>query len=177
MITGAGSSEPVRLRPLTAADDELLRAATHMNVNWAGRERLSYRDLDTLPELAHYCRLRPERGDFGLVATRPGIGADDGADDGAAVGVVWLLFLPAADAGYGFVAADVPELSLCVWSGYRGRGLGRLLLSAALGEARERGIARVSLSTEDGNPSVVLYRALGFEPVPDSADGTFAVDL
>ena len=50
MITAAGSSEPVRLRPLTAADDELLRAATHMNVNWAGQERLTYRDLDTLPD-------------------------------------------------------------------------------------------------------------------------------
>jgi GNAT superfamily N-acetyltransferase len=157
----------VTTRPWTAGDRELLRTATLTNVNWSGEERLTARDVDQTPELRHYTDLRPERGDFGLVAER----------DGRAVGVVWALFLAGEDRGYGHVADGVPELSLCVWSGYRALGVGGELLRRALAEARRRGIGRVSLSVEAGNPSVHLYRAFGFRPVPGAAEGTFAVDL
>ena len=75
------------------------------------------------------------------------------------------------------MADDVPELSLCVWSGHRGQGVGGELLRRALEEARRRGLARVSLSVEAGNPSVRLYRAAGFRPVPGAPEGTMAVDL
>ena len=157
----------VTTRPLTEHDRELLRAATLTNVNWTGEQRFTSRDVDETPELRHYCDLRPERGDFGLVAER----------DGRTVGVVWALVLAGADRGYGHVADDVPELSLCVWSGYRGQGIGGGLLRRALEEARRRGHPRVSLSVETGNPSVHVYRAAGFRPVPGAAEGTMAADL
>ena len=157
----------VTTRPLTGDDRELLRTATWANVNWTGEERVTYRDVDETPDLRHYCVLRPERGDFGAVAER----------DGLPVGVVWALFLDGADPGYGYVGNDVPELSLCVWSGYRGQGVGGELLRRALDEALRRGITRVSLSVEAANPSVQLYRAAGFRPVPGAGEGTFAVDL
>ena len=157
----------VTTRPLTAGDGELLRTATLANLNWTGEPRFTSRDVDETPELRHYCEFRPERGDLGFVAgTR-----------GPVVGVVWALFLAADDPGYGFVADGVPELSLCVWPGHRGRGIGGGLLRRALEEARRRGLARVSLSVEAGNPSVHLYRSVGFSPVPGAADGTMAVDL
>ena len=157
----------VTVRPLTGGDRELLRTATLANVNWTGEQRLTHRDVDEIPDLRHYTEFRPERGDLGFVAER----------DGRTVGVVWALFLAGADRGYGHVADDVPELSLCVWSGYRGQGVGGELLRRALAEARRRGLARVSLSVEAGNPAVHLYRAAGFHTVPDAADGTMAVDL
>ena len=157
----------VTTRPLTAGDRGLLRTATLANVNWSGEERVASRDVDETPELRHYTDLRPERGDFGFVAER----------GGRTVGVVWALFLADEDRGYGHVADDVPELSLSVWPGHRGQGIGGELLRGALAEARRRGLARVSLSVEAGNPSVHLYRAVGFRPVPDAAEGTFAVDL
>ena len=157
----------VTTRPLTEDDRELLRTATLTNVNWTGEQRFTSRDVDETPELRHYCDLRPERGDFGLVAER----------DGRTVGVVWALVLAGADRGYGHVADDVPELSLSVWSGYRRQGIGGELLRETLTEARRRGIGRVSLSVEAGNPSVHLYRSAGFAPVPGAAGGTMAVDL
>jgi GNAT superfamily N-acetyltransferase len=157
----------VTLRSLTEDDRELLRTATWVNVNWTGEERLTFRDVDEAPDLHHYCVLRPERGDFGAVAERKCL----------PVGVAWALFLDGADPGYGYVGNDVPELSLCVWSGYRGQGVGGALLRRALDEARRRGIARMSLSVEAANPSVHLYRAAGFRPVPSAAEGTLAVDL
>ena len=157
----------VRTRPLPAGDRELLRTATLANVNWSGEQRFTSRDVDETPELCHYTDLRPERGDFGFVAER----------GGRTVGVVWVLFLAGQDRGYGHVADDVPELSLSVWPGHRGQGIGGELLRRALAEARRRGTGRVSLSVEAGNPSVHLYRSVGFSPVPGAADGTMAVDL
>jgi ribosomal protein S18 acetylase RimI-like enzyme len=138
-----------------------------MNVNWEV-ERVDRAAIAADPKLAHYVRFRPERGDFGLVA------ADQ---DDSPLGVVWLLRLPADDPGYGFMDDDTPELSVCVWPAARRRGLGRRLIAAALDEAGKRGLRRVSLSVEDGNPAVELYRALGFEPVTDALNGTYAIDL
>ena len=157
----------VTARPLTASDRELLRTATLANVNWTGEQRFTARDVDERPDLRRYTVFRPGRGDLGFVAERAG----------RVVGVVWALLLGAEDPGHGFVADGVPELSLCVRSGYRGRGIGGRLLRLALAEARHRGVRQVGLSVEAGNPSVRLYRAAGFTPVPGAAAGTMAVDL
>jgi ribosomal protein S18 acetylase RimI-like enzyme len=136
-------------------------------MNWTGDERFTFRDIDEAPELRHYFDFRPERGDFGFVAE----------EVGAIVGIVWLLFLPADHPGYGFVAEGVPELSVGVWPGYRGRGVGERLMRQALAEARRRGLERVSLSVEPENPALHLYRKLGFVPVEGGADGTCILEL
>ncbi len=166
-VTVGPMSIEVTVRPLPKNDRELLRTATLANVNWTGEQRLTHRDVDEIPDLRHYTEFRPERGDLGFVAER----------DGRTVGVVWALLLVGADRGYGHVADDVPELSLCVWSGYRGQGVGGELLRRVLVEAHRRELPRLSLSVEADNPAVHLYRAAGFRPVPDAADGTMAVDL
>ncbi len=160
-------ADGITARPLTESDMQILRTATLTNVNWTGSQRFTDREIDETPELRHYWDVVPKRGDFGFVAEK----------DANTVGVVWLLFLGGDDRGFGFVEEGVPELSICVWSGYRGRGLGRSLLTTALQSARDRGLPRVSLSVEAGNPSARLYRPLGFRPISCAADGTLAVDL
>jgi ribosomal protein S18 acetylase RimI-like enzyme len=155
------------LRPLVEDDRDLIRTATLANMNWTGQERFTDRDLDTSPGLRHYCVLDPSRGDFGFVAER----------DGRSLGVVWLLFLDSRDPGYGFVADGVPELSVTVRSGHRGRGIGRSLVTRALDGAGARGLPRVGLSVETGNPALALYRSLGFEQVVGRPEGTLALDL
>ena len=47
--------------------------------------------------------------------------------------------------------------------GLRSRGIGSAVLARVLGEARARGLARVSLEVNEGNPRAeALYRRLGF---------------
>lgn len=146
----------------------LLTEATRLNVNWAGTERVGDSDIAADPALAHYTQLWPERGDFSLVAEV----------SGRIVGVVWLLFLDSGDTGYGFIAGGVPELSVCVWPGYRGVGIGGLLLlDAAFLAARQKGVRRMSLSVENGDPAKRLYRAKGFFNASGAAPGTMVVGL
>ncbi|SNS41662.1 Ribosomal protein S18 acetylase RimI [Geodermatophilus pulveris] len=159
-------SEPT-VRALTGDDRELLRTATLANLDWAGGQRFTQRDVDETPAFRHYTDLRPERGDLGFVSERGGL----------VVGVAWLLFLDAGDPGYGFVADGVPELSVWVRPGHRGAGIGSDLVHRVLAEAHGRGLRRVSLSVEAGNPAVHLYRRCGFRPVAGAADGTLAVEL
>lgn len=144
----------MRHRPLTARDAGLLEAATLGNLNWTG-PRFTVDDLRQ-PEFAHYTAFDGERGDFGIVAEL----------DGRPVGVAWALFLPPEDPGYGYVGAEVPELSLWVAPDHRGRGVGRDLLRSLLDDARDRDVPAVSLSVEAGNRARALYTDEGFTDVP-----------
>lgn len=145
----------------------LLTEATRLNVNWTGEERVSEVDVAADPALAHYTRLEPARGDFGLVAE---VG-------GRPVGVVWLVFLDSTDPGYGYIADGVPELSVCVWPTHRGVGIGGMLLDEAFVTAGERGIRWISLSVESGNPARRLYRDKGFLNASGAAPGTMLIGL
>lgn len=147
-------SNPVSTRPLSAVDEPLLARASLDNLNWSG-ERFTAHDVAHRREFAHYTQLVPERGDFGFVAEHAG----------EEVGVGWALFLPATDPGYGFLDEATPEVSLWVRADSRGRGVGRTLLRRLQREARERGVARLTLSVENGNDARRLYAAEGFTPV------------
>lgn len=155
---------PGTTRALDERDGLLLRLATWFNLNWSG-PRFTFAQLDDDPHLAAYYRSPPE---FGVVSTA----------DGEPTGVVWVTRFPAEAPGYGFVRADVPELSVCVLPGYRGAGLGAGLVGAAVAEARGRGLPALSLSVEDGNPARRLYERLGFRPAGAVAEpGTLLLEL
>ena len=141
-------------RPLKTEDEPLLAHATLGNLNWS-EERFTEQDLKSRPEFGHYTQLVLGRGDFGFVAER--------ADE--VVGVVWALFLPADDPGYGFLEDSTPEVSLWVREDSRGRGVGTLLLRQLQQEAATRGIARLSLSVEADNHAKRLYASEGFMQV------------
>lgn len=155
------------LRPLKPAETSLLQHATLGNMNWCG-ERFTMDDVLARPEFSHYVIIRPERGDFGVVAEI----------DGSPAGVCWARFLPADDPGYGFVDEQTPEVSLWVSSDARGQGLGRRLLQALVSEAKVRGLGRISLSVEPDNFAKQLYRSVGFEDVVDrEGDGVMLLNL
>ena len=155
------------LRPLRPEDAPLLETATLGTMNWCG-ERFTRTDVRSRPEFRHYTHMDTSRGDFGVVATK----------HDAPIGVVWALFLPAHDPGYGFVSATIPELSLWVDAHARGQGLGRTLLRALVSEAMSRGLAQLSLSVEAGNVARQLYLSEGFRDVPGrDADGVMLLSL
>jgi DNA-binding MarR family transcriptional regulator/GNAT superfamily N-acetyltransferase len=150
-------------RRATTGDVPLLRRATLDAMNWSG-ERFADADLDR-PEFAHYwAAFDPERlgtADIGVVAT----------DCEGPVGVAWAVHLPAEDPGYGFVAPDVPELTLAVDARARGRGVGSALLTRLVAAARDAGWPGISLSVEDGNTGArILYERAGFRTVGRNGD-------
>jgi ribosomal protein S18 acetylase RimI-like enzyme len=59
----------------------------------------------------------------------------------------------------------VPEVSIAVLPGYRGKGVGTELLNALRHRADDQGIARLSLSVERDNAAYALYEHVGFRPV------------
>jgi GNAT superfamily N-acetyltransferase len=141
------------LRAATAADRDMLARATLENLNWSG-PRFTAADVAATPEFRHYVEPWPGAADFGIVAE----------DAAAPVGIVWLKHFTADDPGYGFVAADIPELSIWVAASRRGEGLGTTLLSAIIAEARTRALPAISLSVEPANPAARLYARHGFVP-------------
>ncbi len=95
---------------------------------------------------------------------------DDGVDDlgflaergGAPVGAAWVRRWTGERRGYGFVAEEIPELSMAVWPGHRGQGVGSRLLTLTL-EAAAKVHPAVSLSVSVSNPALRLYERFGFE--------------
>jgi ribosomal protein S18 acetylase RimI-like enzyme len=129
-------------------EDMLVEAAN--TPSHLGRSR-----ADTLadPAISRYVQGWPRATDLGAVAVETG---------GRPVGAAWLRFFTEADPAYGFVSADIPELAIGVVADSRGHGVGRALLRALAGSARQCGLEHISLSVERANPAAALYYAEGY---------------
>lgn len=139
---------------MTADDVDLLTVLIAAAVSWSGEHRADVRDVAADPHLARYVDGWGRPGDLGVVGS---------SDDGRPLGAAWLRLLPASAPGWGFVAEDVPELSMAVLEPARGRGVGSAVLDACLAAARDAGHRAVSLSVEDGNDRARgLYERRGF---------------
>jgi ribosomal protein S18 acetylase RimI-like enzyme len=108
----------------------------------------------TDPRYALYLAGWPRQGDYGLVAEQDG-----------PVGAAWYRTFTEASHAYGFVAEDVPELSIAVIASRRHEGIGRRLLVDLIEASVAQGYAALSLSVNDGNPARGLYESVGFQPV------------
>ena len=122
--------------------------------NWSER-RFTLDWIRTNEMARRYLDGFPADGDLGVIALI----------DNAPVGAVWGRALPVERAGYGFVASDVPELTLGVLPEARRRGVAASLMTTMIDIARQRSIPGLSLSVEDGNTARRLYERLGFEVV------------
>jgi GNAT superfamily N-acetyltransferase len=117
-----------------------------------GMRRLGREAAFAIPHVRRYLEGWGRTGDAAVVAVV----------DGQRLGAAWYRLFPAEDPGWGFVATDVPELSIGVAAEARGRGVGSALLDALLTLARERGYRAVSLSVDRRNPARRLYERKGF---------------
>lgn len=95
------------------------------------------------------------------------------------MGAAWARPLSADEPGYGYVADDVPEVSMAVFSRYRGAGVGTRMLSELMTRLARDGWLHVSLSVEDGNVAARrLYGRHGFTVVGREGDSdTVVMDL
>lgn len=147
---------PVSVRPATPEDLPFLVTMLVEATNWDGTRPASPTSVARDPQAWHYVEGWQRPTDFGVVAV----------DGDHPVGAAWARFLPSEDAGYGYVEDSIPELTLGVTGTARHRGFGRRLLDELVASARDRGLAGLSLSVEDGNaPARALYEKAGFEVV------------
>jgi ribosomal protein S18 acetylase RimI-like enzyme len=109
------------------------------------------------PRYAMYLTGWPRQGDYGLVADLDG-----------PVGAAWYRTFTEATHGYGFVAEDVPELSIAVIAPRRHEGIGRRLLVELIEASVAQGYRALSLSVVEENPARGLYESTGFVPVEKS---------
>ena len=150
---GPGARDAAILRDATPGDLDFLRRMTYEAAFWRGdgprpdMERALADDA-----IAGYVPRFGAPGDIAVLAER----------GGRPVGAAWCRCFPAERPGYGFVAADVPEVAVAVEAPSRRRGVATALLQALMARAAARGFTRVSLSVNFDNPSARVYRRLGF---------------
>lgn len=150
------------LRPLNAQDEPFLWEMLYQAIYVPAGQPPPERGLLREPALARYVAGWGQRpGDLGVAGLEP--------HDQQPVGAAWLRLFTALEPGYGYVAGDIPELSIAILPAWRGQGLGTRLIQAALGEAAAH-YAAVSLSVSSGNPAARLYRNLGFEVLSEHDD-------
>jgi ribosomal protein S18 acetylase RimI-like enzyme len=143
------------VRPATTGGDDraFLEAMLLEGFAWRpGVDRPPIGELLADPEIALYVAGWGRAGDAGVIAER----------GGERLGAAWYRRFSAAAHGYGFVDAAIPELSLAVRPGERGRGVGSSLLDALVRRAGDEGFASLSLSVELDNPALRLYERAGF---------------
>ena len=99
-------------------------------------------------------------------------------DAGVPVGATWRRLYSEIEPGYGFLSAEIPEVSIGVRAEWRGHGIGSALLTALGEDARRSGVAALSLSVEHGNPALRLYVRQGFRIVRSTdEDHVLRLDL
>jgi len=148
------------IRLATSQDGSFLADMLVEAVNWSPDwKRKSRSRVLADSRTAHYIAGWPRDTDLGVIAEA----------NGEPVGAAWLRFFPAADPGYGFVAIDIPELTVGVSAPWRGQGVGRALMRAIAERARHAGIRKISLSVERRNFAQRLYLSEGYQIV-DASD-------
>lgn len=142
--------EGVRIRPLADGEDEAALAA--LNRAWA--TTWNFRPIPM--EALHNDFKEGQRTGF-LVAVPV-------ADETHIVGTCHAILDPANSNYDGGIYALISNLTND--PDWRGRGLGRALLTAGIRNLRERGATSVTLGVDGGNPvPVTLYRSMGFESI------------
>jgi GNAT superfamily N-acetyltransferase len=152
------------------ADPAFLAEMLYEAVNWrddGAEERPPLDELLTRPELRRYVENWGRKGDVAIVAL-------DRLDE--PVGAAWYRLFDADNPGYGFVADDIPEISIAVYPECRGRRVGSLLLGTLVSRARGDGYRAISLSVAVANPARRMYVRHGFEPSTTTEDADADAD-
>jgi GNAT superfamily N-acetyltransferase len=137
------------LRPVGHGDVRFLRDLLRHAYHWRLNEDP---DLPVFRYVANWGR----PGDAGVIAF----------DGRGAYGAAWYRLFPEDEPGFGFVDEQTPELTIAVVPSRRGQGVGAELLEALLVQAKEDGLAALSLSAE--KEQTALYERLGFVPIRET---------
>lgn len=159
-MAGPSSHDPqLTLRPARREDQAFVNEVLWMAHTW--RETPHPAMPDPLPEpTCRYADGFGRPGDAGVVALSGGVQA----------GAAWWRHRTAADPGYGYVADDIPELTVGVRPSDRRQRVATAMLSWLVGEAGDQRLPALSLSVEADNPALVVYQRAGFVVVEEADD-------
>jgi ribosomal protein S18 acetylase RimI-like enzyme len=151
------------IRPAEAEGEDLrfLRTMLCYAARWRTDEY--HEEALAEPAVARYLANWGRQGDEALIAE---------AADRRLVGAAWYRTFAFEGHGFGFVAPDIPELSVAVEPACRGRGVGTALLEGLVAQARASGYSALSLSVEEDNPAMSLYERIGFRRVRRTGDAS-----
>lgn len=139
------------IRKATSSDQELLYWLLYLSIYHLPGTPNPPEAIIKAPQIAHYVESWGKEGDFALIAFL--------RDE--AIGGIWMRYFSSDDAGYGFIAPDIPELGMAVERKYRGKKVGSLLLGRFL-ESLPQEVHSLSLSVQLENRALGLYRRFGF---------------
>jgi len=162
---------PAVFRLSSRADPAFLAEMLYEVVNWrddGAEERPPLDELLARPEVRRYVEDWGRVGDVAIVAL-------DRLNE--PVGAAWYRQFSADKPGFGFVAADVPELAIAVYPECRGQRVGSLLLGTIVSRARAGGYHAISLSVAADNPARRLYARHGFEVVSPTEDAAQSLTM
>ncbi|MBN2048234.1 MAG: GNAT family N-acetyltransferase [Anaerolineaceae bacterium] len=150
----------IRIRPILPADEPFLWDILYAAIHVPPGAEPPPRSVLNEPSLAHYVKDWGREGDLGWIAA---------STDETPCGAAWLRIWTPADHGFGYIAPKYPELTIAVLPGFRGRGIGTLLLSAIAESAIGR-FPGISLSVSKGNPAQKLYERSGYRYYSEDRD-------
>jgi GNAT superfamily N-acetyltransferase len=152
---GLTEVKDVRCRPAGAEDFTFLATMLGEAAVWRPDKPTPTADQVLAdPRYAMYLAGWPRQGDYGLIAEQDG-----------PLGAAWYRTYTEASHGYGFISADVPELSIAVIASRRRSGIGRQLLIELINASIDQGYPALSLSVREENPARGLYESVGFVSV------------
>lgn len=173
-MTEQSPQRPISVRDAGPEDAEFLVDMLLEAINWTGEERMKRKQLLRDKTLSHYVAGWQREGDLGVIAVETG--GPGGLQ--IPVGAAWIRRFDSHHPGYGYVGDDVPEMSIGVAPAQRRRGIGSGLLRTLVGRAREAGVGRISVSVEDGNKAISLFKTAGFTVVGRNGNAdTLLLDL
>ena len=146
------------IRDLQPAEYPFLREMFYTAIHVRAGDTPPPKSIIDTPALAKYIANWGRLDDIALVAEQKG----------QLVGAIWCRLLKNPQKGYGYIDDQTPELSLAIHPNFRNRGLGTQLMQYAFEALIAKGFKQVSLSVDQDNKAVSLYKRLGFELVEEA---------
>lgn len=147
----------IEIREIKPSEYEFLREMLYEAIYIPVGSEKPPKSIVSSPHFLKYCDNFGQKNDcaYGLI------------DENNLVGVAWTRIFSEAEASYGFVDEETPELSIAIKEKYRNRGFGGLMLEKLFEKLFSEGFEQISLSVDKRNPAVSLYLRKGFEIVAE----------
>ncbi len=136
------------IREIKATEYPFLKEMLYQAIFVSNEEVVLPREIIEQPDLRKYIQDFGQDSDYCLVAEQ----------HGKLIGAIWIRLIE----GYGFVDNETPELSMAVLKEYRGKGIGKRLLTSILESIKYKQFRRISLSVDKENFAHGFYKKHGF---------------